>query len=138
MASEIYGIMLNRSEEKQITETFKVQEFYVDCSEFDRFTGQKKFDNKLKFQVSNTKIDELKKINRGDLIKIQFNPQGREYDKQDGSGKGHAQNLNAWKIEVVKPKETAEPQTQNQSSQQPFRFEQPTTGNTSEDDDLPF
>ena len=136
---EIYGLMLNRSEAKQVTDNFTVQEFFLDCSEFDRFTGQKKFDNKLKFQVSNSKIEELKKVNRGDLVKVQFNPQGREYDKQDGSGKGHAQNLNAWKIEVVKAKEQAtQPVQNNQNSA--YRFEQPTTGSPAqdEDDDLPF
>ena len=129
---EIYGIMLNRSEIKQPTESFSVQEFFVDCSEFDRFSGQKKFENKLKFQVSNSKIEELRKVNRGDLIKILFTPQGREYEKQDGTGKGHAQNLNVWKIEVTKASGT---QQEQQVTQAVYQAQPPSDD---EDDDLPF
>lgn len=131
--AEIYGIMLNRSEIKQPTESFSVQEFFVDCSEFDRFSGQKKFENKLKFQVSNSKIEELRKVNRGDLIKIFFTPQGREYEKQDGTGKGHAQNLNVWKIEVAKASGTQLEQQVTQAVYQPVQQTQ-----EDEDDDLPF
>ena len=57
---EIYGIMLNRSEIKQPTESFSVQEFFVDCSEFDRFSGQKKFENK--------QIEELMRKNKTKLL----------------------------------------------------------------------
>ena len=126
---EIFGIMLNRSEAKQVTDNFTVQEFYLDCSEFDRRTGNK-FENKLRFQVSNSRTLELNKVNRGDLVKVQFNPKGREYDKKDGSGKGFSQNLDVWKIEVVTP----QPQPSSQA-------EPPTSSGHSqedEDDDLPF
>lgn len=100
-------------------------DFYVDCSEFDRRTGQK-YENILKFQVSNSNIDRLDNIKKGDLIKITFQPQGRIYEK-DGE-KRQFQTLNAWKVELVETKQPKPENVQN-TAQQPLE---------DEDDDLPF
>ena len=136
---EIYGIMLNRSDERRPTENFAIVDFYVDCSEYDRFSG-KRYENILRFQVSNSNIDRLDSIKRGDKVKVHFKPQGKKYEK-DGEPK-HFQSLNAWNIELVQLQEPSpNSSTSNQSSSQ-HRFEQPANENPfaveGDDDDLPF
>ncbi len=123
---EIYGLMLNRSEEKRHSDTFSTMDFYVDCSEFDRFSGRK-YDNILKFQVTNSNIDRLDSIKKDDRIKVHFKPQGRTYEK-DGEIK-HFQTLNAWNVELI---ETVQPKPQ------PYQAPQPNPIDEDEDDDLPF
>ncbi|WP_392436439.1 DUF3127 domain-containing protein [Cruoricaptor ignavus] len=122
---EITGFMLNRSEEKRISDTFQTMDFYVDCSEFDRRTGQK-YENILKFQLSNSNIDRLDSIKKGDMIKITFRPQGRTYQK-DGE-KRHFQTLSAWNVELLEKQVKGE-NVQNTAHAQPEE---------DEDDGLPF
>lgn len=117
------GTLIAVSEVKVISETFKVQEFYLDCKTYNQHTGEP-IENMLKFQVSNAKIDMLAQIQKGDLIEVYFNPKGRTYKKEDGT-KGHAQNLDVWKIEAI------EKQPINKSQTPPPTIEE-------EEDDLPF
>ena len=98
MALEVYGVMMHREQERRISENFQTMDFFVDCSEFDRFTGQK-YENILKFQVSNSNIDRLDSIKDGDKVKITFRPKGRYYER-DGEQR-HFQTLEAWKVELV-------------------------------------
>lgn len=128
---EIIGTMLNRSEEKRISDTFQTMEFYVDCSEYDRYNGQR-YENILKFQVTNSNIDRLDSIKKGDLVKVHFRPNGRTYEK-DGE-KRHFQMLNAWNVELMEknqPKPAENPVSNVQNTAQVDLEEE-------EDDDLPF
>lgn len=129
---EITGFMLNRSEERRISETFQTMDFYADCGEYDRRTGQK-YENVLKFQVSNANIDRLDSIKKGDLIKISFQPRGVVYEKE--GEKRHFQTLNAWRIELVEHK-----QNNVQNNALAPQVTQPATAPSvdEEDDDLPF
>ena len=99
------GVLKAVSEIKVISETFKVQELYLDCKTYNQQSGEP-IENMLKFQVSNAKIDILAQFQKGDKIDIFFNPKGRFYVKENGTN-GHAQNLDVWKIEAVQ----ATPQT---------------------------
>lgn len=117
------GILKSVSEIKVISETFKVQEFYLDCKTYSQQTGEP-IENMLKFQVSNAKIDMLAQFQKGDKIDVFFNPKGRVYRKEGGTN-GHAQNLDVWKIEAAQPQQIA-PQTT------------PIEINNNEEGDLPF
>ncbi len=129
---DIIGTMLNKSEIQEFSSGFKTQEFYLDCSTYDQNTGQK-YDNILRFQVIGDKISLLTGFNKGQKIKVFFNPKGKLYEK-DGK-KGQVQNLNVWKIE-----EFALPNQQPQQTAQPQQYQQPQTNPIpeDEDDDLPF
>lgn len=101
---EITGKILQKNETRKISETFSVQEFIADCGTTNQM--QEWRENILKFQVANAKIEELAKISVGSVVKISFFPNGRWYDKRDGSGRDAAFNLDAFKFEVLKPAET--------------------------------
>lgn len=128
---ELTGLFKSASEIKTFTGSdFKVQEFYLDCQKFNSETGEP-IPNLVKLQASGNKIDLLNGIAKGDKIKVSFNVKGRLFDKQDGSGKAHAQNLDIWKLEVI-TKANAQQSTAVQPSA-------PTTQVTNQDDDdLPF
>ncbi|MRN00201.1 DUF3127 domain-containing protein [Riemerella anatipestifer] len=102
---EITGKLLKKSDIRQPSETFTVQEFYLDCSRYDQITGQKR-ENVLKFQVTGSKIDTvLSKVNNGDLVNVFFNVKGRFWEKETEGEikKGHSQSLDAWRIDVKQP-----------------------------------
>jgi hypothetical protein len=123
---ELQGIFKQKSEIKTFESGFQTQEFYLDLKRFNPNTGEP-IENLLRFQITrSTAFENLKDLEKGDEVKVSFNVQGRLYDKKDGTGKGHIQNLEAWKIEKV-----IKDQPQGQSSQ-------PSDTNDNEDDDLPF
>lgn len=101
---EITGKILQKNETRKISETFSVQEFIADCGTTNQM--QEWRENILKFQVANAKIEQLEKITVGSVVKISFFPNGRWFDKRDGSGRDAAFNLDAFKFEVLKPAET--------------------------------
>lgn len=119
---ELQGKFLQKGELRTFDSGYQSIEFYLDCKKFNSNTGEP-IENLLKLQLGGSKIDLLEGIQKGDKIKVYFNIQGRLYDKKDGTGKGHAQNLEVWKIEKI-------------SNQEP----QSTVSNISndDDDDLPF
>lgn len=97
---DITGKIVQKNEERQITDSFKVKEFVADCGNFNQV--QEWQENILKFQVKNSKIEELNKIPDGSIVKISFFPNGRWFDKKDNSGKDVAFNLDAFRFEVLK------------------------------------
>lgn len=117
---EIQGTLLKKSLIQEKTEKFKIQEFYLDCSRFDQYTGDK-YENIIKFQVVNNNIEKLHPIKEGDIIKVYYVINGRFFE-HNGERK-HAQNLTAYNFENVF-KETKE-------QVQPLPIQE-------EDDGLPF
>lgn len=100
---EITGKILQKNEVRKITDTFSVQEFIADCGTTNQMQEWK--ENILKFQASNSRITDLEKISIGSIVKISFFPNGRWYDKKDGSGRDAASNLDAFRLEVLKAAE---------------------------------
>ena len=97
---EITGKILQKNETRKISDTFSVQEFIADCGTTNQM--QEWRENILKFQVSNAKIEQLDKIAVGSVVKISFFPNGRWFEKRDGSGRDAAFNLDAFKFEILK------------------------------------
>jgi len=106
----IFGKVLEIGQIKEITETFKVQECYLDCTRFDQNTGEPR-PNTIKVQINPSRID-LNAYPIGTRIKASFNIKGYVYDKKDESGnikvdvngnpeKGHYQHIDVFKIEPV-------------------------------------
>lgn len=116
---EIYGTIISRTEVEQKTENFRVQKFILDASYWDNISG-KMYENTLEFQVSGNSIENLAAISDNSRVKVFFSPKGKEVEKKDDSGKFIAQNLNAWKFELL---------IQNQNgTQQSTGNNQSTTG----------
>jgi hypothetical protein len=94
---KVRGAILAVKEPKQITETFKVEEFYLDNSNYNQMTGEK-YANYIMLQNNNDKID-LAGYKPGDVVDVEFFINGRLFDRRDGSGRGFMQTLNAAKID---------------------------------------
>lgn len=144
---DITGKFKKASEIKTFESGYQVQEFYVDCSRYNSFTGEL-IENLLKFQVGGQKIDLLQDLNKGDLVKVHFSLKGRLYDKPDGSGKAHFQVAEVYKIDIIPQKEK---ETNSQAPEPPQKETPPPVQQQSappqsagynpfddEDDDLPF
>lgn len=123
---DIQGILLKKSEIKTFSDKFSVQEFYLDCSTFNQYTGDK-YENILKFQLINKNIDKIEKAEVGQRLKIQFQPRGRFYEKE-GRDKFHAMNLDAFGIEILS---TLQSYTRVENNTEPQELNY-------NDDDLPF
>lgn len=140
MADKRRGTFLKKSEIKSPTNTFSVQEFYLDCSYTNEY--QETFTNILKFQVTNDKIQLLNNVVKGDKIEVEYFTKGGFYDKKDTSGnptgeKVHAQNLNVKSVVKINNNYQSQPQQQQPQQQQ---YSEPVNTNSTEDeeDDLPF
>ena len=96
---DIIGNTMSRTAAEQKTESFKVQDFFLDASYFDNYNQQNR-ENFLKFQVTGNRIADFANIPDGSRVKVFFSIKGRFYDKQDGE-KGHGQNLEAFKFEII-------------------------------------
>ena len=83
---KIVGKFIAKSELKQITDKFAVENFWIDIDG--------KYPTQAQFQVNNQAVQC--DFPKGTEIEIHFNVQGRKWEKDDRSG--FAQNLVAWKI----------------------------------------
>lgn len=93
---QIKGKIKEIKEVRQITENFKTQNFVLDLTRYNPDTGEE-YENYAEFQVNNEKCD-LSNLKVEDRVTVDFNVQGRYFEKKDGSGIAFAQNLIAYKI----------------------------------------
>ena len=93
---KVRGALLAIKPAKQITERFKLQEFYLDCSNYNQMTGEK-YDNYCKLQIVNEKVS-LQGLTVGQDVDVEFFLNGRFYTNSQGKS-GFMQHLNASKIE---------------------------------------
>lgn len=104
MANQLIGTITETLEQRQVSQTFHVMDFMFDCSDYDRYTGEKR-ENIVKLQASNSFIDQILAIPEGTRVKISFAVRGKRYEK-DGEQR-HFQALSAFKVEALdQPKET--------------------------------
>ena len=93
----VKGALLKTMPVRQISETFKIQEFYLDTSSYNNMTGDK-YANIVKMQIVNDKVD-ISDFKIGQVLDVGFYINGRQFDKKDGSGKGFSQNITAHNVE---------------------------------------
>lgn len=96
---EIRGKVLSKGDVVARTDKFKVQEFFLDCSTFNQYTGEKR-ENIIKLQVINGNIEKFSSVTVGMEVKIHFQINGRFFEWQDKEM--HSQNLTAYSWEEVK------------------------------------
>ena len=96
---ELTGRLASKGEVKVFESGFMLEEFYIDATRFNQQTGEK-YSNHIKLQNANEKLD-LNAVGIGDLVKIEFSINGRFYANSEGEAR-HSQNMNAYKIEVLK------------------------------------
>lgn len=96
---KIRGAVLHVGVAEQKTETFKLQNLYLDASSYNNMTGEK-YENVVMLQNINSKND-LSTLLPGEVIDCAFRVNGRFWDKEGGS-KGFSQNLNLLSFEKAK------------------------------------
>lgn len=112
---EIQGIIIERTEVQHKTQTFSLQEFFLDCSTYNQQTGER-WENVLKFQVTNDKMNLLAQFQNGQRVKVRFNIQGSFFEHK-GQRK-HTQRLTVFGIEAI---QIQAPQTQYQQPMQQYQ-----------------
>lgn len=95
---EITGKIIRKEPTERFSETFEKQDIYLDCSNYEQGTGRK-FENYVKIQFINAKIDLLNHINEGERVKVNFNIKGR-FSEKDGQ-EFFFQNLSGYRIEKL-------------------------------------
>lgn len=130
MSYELTGILFEKFDTIQRTETFKVREFVVEKS--DEVNG-KTISNFIKFQSVQDKTGLIDKINKGDEIKVHFNIRGSKWEK-DGKV-SYFNNLDAWRIEQILNADKGSSTDNNEYLEPLDTF---TSSSESTIDDLPF
>jgi len=124
------GILIFKDEEKEITSTFKTREFAIEViNERDA-----KWNDFIKFQLSNDKCSLIDDIAIGAPIDVSFNLRGRKWEK-DGKI-SYFNSLDAWRITAQSQMSgSATPATFNTANAAQPIFK-PTTDE--QGNDLPF
>ncbi len=128
MNFEIKGKLIEKSNVKQISDTFKVREFVIENTET---VAGRDFTEMIKFQLVQDKCSLVEDIQKGDSIKVNFNIRGRKWEKDGRSG--YMTNLDAWRIEKSDSTSATsqDEKTENAPLEEPDLEEK-------EGDDLPF
>ena len=132
---EIRGKVLSKGDVVARTDKFKVQEFYLDCSTFDQYTGEKR-ENIIKLQVINGNIEKFSSVVVGMEVKIHFQINGRFFEWQDKEM--HSQNLNAYSWEEVKYNYVPKTPVTPVSSREDKKDTEKESTTDENFDDLPF
>ena len=109
---KVVGKFIVKGETEKKTETFSVREFVVE-------EPGERFNQFIKFQLSNDKCSLIDSFNIGDEVEVEFNLQGRKWEK-DGKV-DYFNTLSAWKIKVL---------SQGSHSNEPVK--------STQNDDLPY
>ena len=96
---KLRGFLLAVKPQRSINENFRVQEFYLDCSNYHHQTGEK-YPNYVRLQIPNEKAS-LDGFKPGQLLEVDMEVRGRFFNRRDNGAPGFIQELNAYKIEPV-------------------------------------
>jgi single-strand DNA-binding protein len=132
---EVIGTIKVKFDTQRVSEKFQKREFVLTTE------ANTPYPQHISFQVTQDKCTVLDQFNEGDEVKVQFNLRGREWNGPQGIK--YFNTLEAWRIERAQAgSTTAQPgsntnqapsnNSMNSSSAPVF------TGNTGDNDDLPF
>ena len=96
MSFELAGILIEKFDVQQVSDTFRKREFIVEKTENQ---GGKEFTDHIKFQLTQDRCSLIDAINIQDEIRVSFNVRGRRWVK-DGNV-SYFTNLEAWRIEKI-------------------------------------
>ena len=89
---ELTGVLIEKNETVQKTETFKIREFAIEVA------GEK-FSDYYKIQLSNDNCAKIESAKVGDTLELKLNVRGRKWEK-DGKT-SYFTTLEAWFVKVV-------------------------------------
>ncbi len=125
MAFEIEGKLHKKFDTEQKSERFQAREFIL-------LLTDSRYDQYIKFQLTQDRCDLIDPVAEGSDIKVHFDLRGREWNGR------YFTNLNAWKIESASD---VEPDEQWPEPEDDVFYDQERQGENAEPediDDLPF
>lgn len=127
---EVIGTLKAKFDTQKVSDRFQKREFVLTTE------ANTPYPQHVSFQVTQDKCSMLDQYREGDEIKIQFNLRGREWNGPQGIK--YFNTLEAWRIERIQggsaPQASAPAAQQNSGAPSAPVF----TGNTDDNDDLPF
>ena len=103
MANTITGRVRRITPEQTVTgksgKAFTKRTLVIDASRFDRYTGEKKFDNYPSIEFSGEAMKTLDAFKEGDAVVVSFDINGREFtDEKTGEVK-YFNSIRGYKVE---------------------------------------
>ena len=129
---EVIGTLKAKFDTQKVSDRFQKREFVLTTE------ANTPYPQHVSFQVTQDKCSILDQFGDGEEIKVQFNLRGREWNGPQGIK--YFNTLEAWRIERVSGSNTASQSNQG-SNQAPVNNTSSApvfTGNTNDNDDLPF
>lgn len=130
---EVIGTLKAKFDTQKVSDRFQKREFVLTTE------ANTPYPQHVSFQVTQDKCAILDQFSEGDELKIQFNLRGREWNGPQGIK--YFNTLEAWRIERMQAGAgNQQSQQSNQSSGNNISSSSAPvfTGNTSDNDDLPF
>jgi hypothetical protein len=109
---DITGNIKQVSEEKQVSDKFKLREFVIT-------DNSSQYPQHISFQLTQDRCALLDKYEVGDEIKVHFNLRGREWTSPQGELR-HFNTLEAWRLEAGEAQEEAPKAKKSEEDDLPF------------------
>ncbi len=130
---EVIGTLKAKFETQKVSDRFQKREFVLTTE------ANTPYPQHVSFQVTQDKCAILDQFSEGDELKIQFNLRGREWNGPQGIK--YFNTLEAWRIERMQgggSNQQSQQSSQNSGSSMNTSSAPVFTGNSSDNDDLPF
>jgi hypothetical protein len=127
---EVIGTLKVKFDTQKVSDRFQKREFVLTTE------ANTPYPQHVSFQVTQDKCNMLDQFREGEEIKIQFNLRGREWNGPQGVK--YFNTLEAWRIEKMQGGSQPQPSSQQSSSSSGSASAPVFTGNTDDNDDLPF
>jgi hypothetical protein len=128
---EVIGTLKAKFDTQKVSDRFQKREFVLTTE------ANTPYPQHVSFQVTQDKCGLLDQFNPGEELKIQFNLRGREWNGPQGIK--YFNTLEAWRIERMQGGSSQSSGASQQSSASSGNTAAPVfTGNSNDNDDLPF
>lgn len=129
---EVIGTLKAKFDTQKVSDRFQKREFVLTTE------ANTPYPQHVSFQVTQDKCNLLDQFSEGDELKIQFNLRGREWNGPQGIK--YFNTLEAWRIERMQggASNQQSQQSSNSGSSMNSSSAPVFTGNSSDNDDLPF
>lgn len=109
---------------QDVSASFKKRDFVIETDE--------QYPQMVKFELSQAKCDDIAKFKEGDIITVNFNVRGREWNNPKTGEMNYFNSLQAWRLE-----KGDKPSSQGQGTDKP-KSKSRSESQDQHSDDLPF
>ena len=118
------------------------RQFFMDCTRFDPYTGERGFENTPLLEFSNKGLEKLEALmqqglKKDDVVTVSFDVQGIKYKDKDDKMQVFT-SIRPYNIEKLQPRTQATQAPQQTQQPAPAAPQQPAEPDRSGNDALPF